>query len=289
MWELMSLELDRGGKHIGKYFSEDLEMRIKRIDKKGFMKEVENEAKRLKCNKVRLEGPYYYRTRGAIHKTEVIAAAMESIVGEDDNKTLAMYGSGDMHHYTYGLCTAASRLSDKFCYIHFDQHSDFCKKTRSRDMYMGCGDFVWEIVELESSNASDIIMVGCKKWGMKCISSTKTRSRKKALPLLKSFLDDTLDDVYLSFDLDVMANGLVITDWGNGYLSKSLLLDMIAMIKEEKNIISADIVGYNPGGRRRKAVTLDELNRRIENSYGLYRDIAKVIVGEDWEKLKVCD
>lgn len=53
--------------------------------------------------------------------------------------------------------------------------------------------------------------------------------------------------VYLSMDKDCLSHKYAVTNWEEGFLSLKELLDMITVIKENTDIIGADIVGdYSP-------------------------------------------
>lgn len=51
------------------------------------------------------------------------------------------------------------------------------------------------------------------------------------------------DNVYITVDLDALQGKFVHTDWGNGRMSLDQLLDSIALVREEKNIIGLDVTG----------------------------------------------
>lgn len=263
-WQLLCLGIDSGGREIGRYFSEDLGMKIKIASYKDFIKKDNN-----------LLGT----------DREFLPRAMKFFVGDSPNKTLALYGSGDFHHYTYGLCAVASKRSKEFCYIHFDQHKDDRKKSDYEDIDFG--SFVNDIVNDNSNNAKDKILVGykCSKNGGIFASSRRYLNSKKALSDLEKLLDNTCHDVYTSFDLDVMVWSEIVTNWGNGRLKKGPLLDMVTMIKEKKNIIGGDILGYNPHYPFGRWLNFLIWNR-IKKSKLLYKDIAQTILGDSWDSLK---
>jgi len=51
------------------------------------------------------------------------------------------------------------------------------------------------------------------------------------------------ENVYITVDLDALQGKFVHTDWGNGKMSLDQLLDSIALVREEKNIIGLDVTG----------------------------------------------
>lgn len=246
-WQIVSLEMDETGKELGRYFAK--------------------RAKNLK--RVHLSDELYDR--------DDLAKKIRRIV-VPGRKTLAIYGSGRFHHYTYGLCKAADRLSDGYCYIHFDHHDDYAANNPQR---LECGSFVNAI--LEDTHATSAIFIGTSIPWTNSIYSIDCSGKEQTSPSLEKILKKTTRDVYLSFDLDVMDMSEITTDYFGGDMEANELVRLIKMIKGKKRIISADILGYSRNG-------LDCYYNRgsdkpsPEKSKQLYEKIAKAILPDGYLK-----
>ena len=84
--------------------------------------------------------------------------------------------------------------------------------------------------------------------------------RRKPFRKLESGLESLPQDVYLSFDLDVMDYSLMKTGYPQGSLRHKELMKCIEMIKQSKHIIGSDVLGYagqtgnEPGKQVYKAI-----------------------------------
>lgn len=240
-WRIASLEMDASGRELGEHFQNFLGMGISRF-----------------C------------LSNSLHVNSTIASEIKRRLGYADKKTLAVYSSGFFHHYTYGLCKLADKLSKEYFYIHFDHHSDY--STIHSD-YLACGGFVGEI--LRDTNAQSAFFVGSLP-----LASNNTRAnfiqksgRGKKIDSLDEVLEKTPEDVYISFDLDVMADNEILTDFDRGTLKTDGLLNMISAIKQKKRIISADILGYDRHSRVQHSTP--------EKSKLLYVNIAGAVLSSD--------
>jgi hypothetical protein len=283
-WQLLSLEMDSGGKDIGRFFEEDLSLSIKRssldelLARAGDITNQETEIyKELS----------WLQSKNVIFSKERLMNAMSALTAGINEPILAVYGSGFFHHYTYGLCTVASKLSKAFCYIHIDRHTD-CYPSGVRRDYKRSGiiapsDFVEDLRNDKTNNAKDVIMIGafvggwCK--GIHSVLYEFAMDKRKTLEELAAFLDDTRDDVYISIDTDVMLKEEVITyneDYDRGLLDKAQLFSIISLIKSRKRVVGADICGYKCstyGFESREA--FEEMRIR---SLNLYKDTAELII-----------
>lgn len=200
-----------------------------------------------------------------------LAHEIASNVGYSEKKTLGLYGSGTYHHITYGLCRIAKSLSDGFTYIHIDHHND----SDYNPSELSCDSFVKNIVQ--DGFAKNFILVG----SFHPQASTYVNDfdfRKYPQEIMPKILKQVkTNDVYLSIDLDVMADDEVSTSmlYSRGVMKKKTLIDLIEGIKSEKRIISADILGY----------TWSPFPSMNSKSKELYEDISKLILGEEEWKL----
>ncbi len=241
LWELISLEMDYSGETIGDYFQNTLRRKIKRNE--------------------------YSRKEVMQYDKETICNIMKRAVAGGEEKKLAVYGCGYYHHYTYGLCKRADRLSENYGYIHFDHHEDYwrgdmkksflksCRSLNSEsndDMdRIDCGSFVADI--LYDTHASGLLLVGStidravpRMLKHKVHESIVERQfrNKTGMDMFRRRLDKLPEDVYLSFDLDVMDIKFIETAYSQGTLKPKELMAMIEAIKDSKNIISADVLAY---------------------------------------------
>lgn len=199
-----------------------------------------------------------------------------------EGKILIIYGDGIYHHYTYGLCTAtAYKKSKDYIYVHTDNHTD--AGNHGIDGYIGCGSFVEDIIK--GAGAKDALLLG-PTHGSNELKRTHidqpTLASEKAEEALRDKLKEKLQkDVYASFDLDVMHRTEIITSYGQGMLELKHLLKIIEVINEEKNVISADILGLSSStSYRLKSECLEPV------SLLTYAALAAKITGKDTKELE---
>lgn len=154
-----------------------------------------------------------------------------------NKKILFTLGHGCRHHYTYGFTTIiADKLSQRYAYIHFDHHTDYL----SHNEHVSCGRFVKSLVK--DSNAIEPLLIGC---GVNDLTTIK--QIRGWHPFQNDELENHLlnlpDDVYISFDLDVLRPEIICTGYSQGYMELSTLKKFIEIIKTKKRIIGADIIG----------------------------------------------
>lgn len=193
--------------------------------------------------------------KGIYENQEEIEQLMDSLLDDDLSRKLVMYGNGFYHHYTYGLCKHADRFSDDYAYIHFDHHPDYrysFEKNR-----LGCGSFVERIVSTGDTNASTALFIGSEATKLVEVLGIplpipiaaynhimEEDILMNGMKPVKKNLSKLPHDVYLSFDLDVMDETEIRTDYSRGSLKAGTLLGIIETIKQSKRIIGADILGF---------------------------------------------
>src|SRR3989344_2546224 len=228
-WQLISMEVDQASKLIGDYFEHDLCMPIKRT---------------------RMQGCHTTQKKD-------LAELVKSHMGNGNDRKLVLYGSGYFHHYTYELCRHADRLSGNYAYMHFDHHSDFGSWNPEDEV--DCASFVSQI--LTDTNASAALFFGDKPPMLDYLQSEALSIigliRGEKIPAMRyssmqpgsfrSWLGSRMferqikklpEDVYLSFDLDLMSESEIFTDFYQGDFRTEELLKAIDMIKRNKRIIS---------------------------------------------------
>lgn len=180
-----------------------------------------------------------------------------------DGPVLTAFGSGKYHHYDYGLCTEiADRIAKKrngeYAYILFDCHDDavdahsyWFDEEYGRDR-LDCASFVFSTArDSDIRSERNVIGVGGASMGEIFGGMTENDIRDWRQEYgLKATIENLLarikvDDVYVSIDLDVMSSAEVRTDFDQGNLYLEELLDLVRAIQDEKNIISASVLGYS--------------------------------------------
>lgn len=231
LYELVSLEFDKPAQIMGKFF-----------EKKGY-----------DIRRADLTGLCLRNNKAHVHDT------ISSEIPSDGKKRIVLYGHGRFHHYTYGLYLNATKGIDSHGYIHFDNHSDYKGYPETSDDILGCGAFVKEL--LKDSGAKAALFVGSKPplegthQPHPSLSEDQLRKRKHFLRRglnydnLEERLSELPDDVYLSFDLDVLAASEILTGFDQGTMTVKELTEILGIIKAKKNIISADVLGFS--GRRK--------------------------------------
>lgn len=213
-WKIVILEHDAASRQIGKFFDK---IWSDEITRKGIKE------KRM-----------YYKKK--------IVKRIEEVVGCLEGKVLTLYGYGGYHHYTYGLCNAiAHKRSKNYTYFHIDNHSDANLKFDNDTL--GCDSFVTNI--LEEPGAKDILFLGNEGYENYTSIKQKVLISGNVKKILQRVLKEKpQQDVYLSFDLDILNKKDIMTPFPQGILELKHLLNILDIIQEEKNIISADILGH---------------------------------------------
>lgn len=264
-WSLYSLELDGGAEEIGSYFQ-----------KRGYSikRAVPQEVSR---------GEY----ATIIEKSEIERIVRSSI--ESNGKNLVLYGDGNCHHFTYGLCRLADKISDEYCYIHIDHHFDAYGDPNKNNL--NCANFVGQILSdchVYSKNTRGhkfyAIFIGSmpdarfmNSFSLSCDNAFNERELKKSTKRLELILGNMPDDAYVTMDLDVMAESEIYTEYQShkGMLKRNLL-DILGIIKSRKRIIGADVLGYTH--RNQGHMNIGAFKRW--KSKRLYKAIVDRIMGE---------
>ena len=246
-WKLLILKMDRPSKEAAKFFQR--------------IWTDETITKKIK--------PYNY-----IHKAK-ITKQVKKAAGNLEGKILTIYGHGGFHHYTYGLCnTIAKKRSDDYVYIHIDNHSDSYK---NKNHLLDCGSFVMNI--LDAPKAKRAIFFGNNGYSDE-INATQyslvTNTKRTTQNVLKIIPQQ---DVYPSLDLDILAVTEIKTGFDQGSLELKHMLNIIRTIKSEKNMISADMLGYESKDK-------NFLPCSDYTSLLTYAALAAEITGKDTKELK---
>jgi arginase family enzyme len=187
--------------------------------------------------------------------TEIQNSFKEKLNGKTP---IFVYGSGNYHHYTYGLCKMLSDKEDRpYTYIHIDRHKDYYSPLEDGLAEFHCGSFVKAI--LEDTNVKGVLTIGTalREPESKIIIGNEEKyiinfssvnfSDPLNLPFLKirKLLKNCESEVYVSVDMDALRGRHIKTDHGNGDLTLAELLKIIEIIKSKKRIFGADICGLS--------------------------------------------
>lgn len=223
-WKLCSLEMDEAGRRIGEFFHNQ-GYDIARI------------------NPFPEENPLIQRGKNKQEIADGIAKAIKT-----DKRILAVYGNGQFHHMTYGLARLAGRLSDEYCYIHIDQHSDYGRRYEDSNNveHIFCGNFTGPLSTDTNvrGNGDNVIYVGCADSRVVCVQRSEIKGG--IFSTLDEKLQKSAHDAYISIDLDIMHPSEVKTGWPLAWntLMRDELFKLLEKIFSCKRVISADIVGY---------------------------------------------
>lgn len=186
------------------------------------------------------------KRRSHIKRGEVTASVKRAFK-DLEGKILTLYGKGSYHYYTYGLCkVVADPRSKKYCYMHLDRHDD---AIFNKHYHLRLSDFVQHIKKY--TNANFALLLGPPRFcdntlfnlepGIELITEKELYKQKE---FRERIIKQPEEDVYLSCDLDVLHPKEFNAWYTRGRLRLKDAKRIVKTINEEKNIISADILGY---------------------------------------------
>lgn len=275
MWHVATLIHDKGSLEMAEFFETAWADGVTRVETHKY----NGEAKR--------QSPVF-------HAHEVVTDTSALAVLPKDGKVLTIYGHGNYHHYTYGICKhVAWPRSNDYLYTHIDYHTDdarsrsFTKKSGLIFKELSCGAFTHDIKDYGAKN---FLFLGCDvKCGPRTTRTYNQRKLQNAVkkgglkPLIARILrGKRCDDVYLSMDLDVLRNEDMVTGYQQGDLNLEQLLEIVGTIREEKNIIGADILGYSGSACYNAQDLSTQWRYYIELSQLTYLILASKVAGKDY-------
>lgn len=226
-------------------------------------------------------------------------------------RVLTVYGDGEYHHYTYALHRMAleRRGLGRSTYFHFDNHRDDwgVRPADGSTDWLHCASFVDslahdhravpyfmgpEVYAKKDSRGYDIrgtnIPIYHNQFSQHRQASQRwTRNDElwgytdaRSLPARRD-LAETPTASYLSFDLDLLAQSEIVTNFDQNELVKLRdLVRMVDRVREYKRVFSADILGFpDDCTHSLSALTMVILARRL---MGL--GIAKLLNYHTWLK-----
>ena len=229
------------------------------------------------------------------HDVQVLLSDLSQISG----RIFTVYGSGNYHHYTYGLLKNIADLRlENYTYVHIDQHSDN-ERIKRRMKFINCANFVYQIKDDAYNKKNNkcarvkcVKYIGCSKILNEIhdedILNPSQLKNGCVNNLVYALMQDTPSDVYVSMDLDVLLDKEMSTRWPGGKISTSCLLDVLSRLKDTKNIISADALGFYPDAYEFTG-WLSFLNKKKKDyntSLLVYAMIAAILFDEDLSEFR---
>lgn len=196
-----------------------------------------------------------------------------------DGRLLTIYGDGDFHHYTYALTKLAAERRGldgperNWTYFHIDNHRDDWG-SRRRDgtsSHLDCANFVDSIAydhgavpffigpdAYPKKDSRGYQVRGTEipiysNYFTKALQESRTWTSNAGLrreytgaelPVSRD-LQETPTPAYLSFDLDVLAQSEIVTNFDqNEWMTARRLNQILDKIRPHKRVFSADILGF---------------------------------------------
>lgn len=163
------------------------------------------------------------------------------------NHGITFIGSGDYHYVSYLLLT---EVQEDFTLLLFDHHTDMFKPFVPS--LISCGSWVSDALA-SLPLLKKVILIGVRpdfitadRWLSKVVlypESSRLHHPDFVEQVLSSIETET---VYVSIDKDVLDPAQVITNWDQGSLQLSVLLDLLHHVLSEKKVFGIDICGEYP-------------------------------------------
>ena len=210
------------------------------------------EAKKLRQIDLK-EAGQHVRLWGTNHKLMAVASSINNFLSlySNDNPRLCFIGSGDFHHITALLVTAAAQTAtENFTVIHFDNHPDWVRFFGG----MHCGSWVNKVAA-ENKVAKVITLGLCsddlKKKNKTLLSGGKVEifpwesiEKEGRESFTKTLLSRiTTKNIYITIDKDVLSQEYCASNWDQGNMPLSYMLSLLRTLGHQHKIIGADVTG----------------------------------------------
>jgi arginase family enzyme len=171
---------------------------------------------------------------------------IERRLSERKQKGITFIGSGNYHYVTYLLL---KEIREPFSLILFDNHPDIDILEDSSEKMISCGS--WVSFALENIPLlKQVIIIGPTVEKIHPLDSSKVtifpfyHRRNYSSKLILSNIQT--ENVYISIDKDVLHPSEAVTNWNQGNLSLSTLIQYLQEILKNKNVYGIDICGEMP-------------------------------------------
>jgi arginase family enzyme len=214
-----------------------------------------------------------------------------------DLPPFVLYGSGDFHHLTAAFLR---NFSSPLTLVSFDNHPDW----DMRPPHWACGG--WMKRALELPHVRRAVVWGCgnfelnfpaRMFGSARVEVHAWRERYPRRGTMSrddwrsrfAHFASTLDDVYVTVDLDCVRDEEAVTNWENGLFTADDVAWAIATLRSRANVVGGDVCGaYSPPvyARRLQRFAAEwDRPKRVQPDLASARAINANSVGLIWDSL----
>lgn len=161
-------------------------------------------------------------------------------------KGVTFIGSGNYHYVSYLLL---EEIDKPFTLILFDHHTDMNLKEANEQTLISCGS--WVSFSLRNNgNLKKVIIIGPSSLAIHSNDCSYVEvfpidiSHEVSIHTILSHIHT--ETIYVSIDKDVLDPKVTITNWDQGHMKLSLLLQFIHSLITNKSIYGIDICGELP-------------------------------------------
>lgn len=163
-----------------------------------------------------------------------------------EQKGITFIGSGNYHYVSYLLL---EEIDKPFTLILFDHHTDMNLKEANEQTLISCGS--WVSFSLRNNgNLKKVIIIGPSSLTIHSNDCSYVEvfpidiSHKVSIHTILSHIHT--ETIYVSIDKDVLDPKVTITNWDQGHMKLSILLQFIHSLILNKSIYGIDICGELP-------------------------------------------
>lgn len=169
-------------------------------------------------------------------------------------KALHFIDSGNYHYLTYFFL---ERIQEDFALVLLDHHPDF--QPPSFGNILSCGGWVKNAFE-DDSHLKKVYMIDVDKTLFEELGNLPKEVVYTAKEEVKNIPKDL--PIYVSLDKDVLSEAEAATDWDQGDMKLSELLDIMRVLQEHR------LLGMDVCGEKKEAPTDSEIeiNRKINET-----------------------
>ncbi|MBB5324987.1 arginase family enzyme [Anoxybacillus tepidamans] len=163
---------------------------------------------------------------------------IERRLAHHSRKGIVFIGSGNYHYVSYLLM---KHIIEPFTLVLFDHHTDL---GAGQEAMISCGSWVSYAITIPF--LKKVMIVGATVQQYPHLSSNITifPSSLRSPKLLLSHI--TTENVYISIDKDVLCRDDAVTNWDQGTMTLSFLLQCLKGLLAHKNVVGVDVCGEYP-------------------------------------------